>query len=292
VQGRFGTAIVQVLKIEPEKVRPFEEVAGELRRELGAERAKADILKLYDKIEDARTDGKTLAEAAEALKLTPRIIEAIDRSGRSPAGMPVAVPDPQRLLPQAFAAEVGTENDPLQFEGGYVWYEVLGVTPSRDRPLEEVKEQVEARWREQEIASRLKAKATEILDKLKAGTTLAEVAAANQMNVQTAGGIKRADAPPPLSAATVDTIFRTRKDEFGMAEAAQAGEQIVFKVTGIVIPPLDVASEEAKRAQETLNRSVTEDIFSEYIAHLESELGVKINQSALNQVISGGAVTN
>ena len=77
-----------------------------------------------------------------------------------------------------------------------------------------------------------------------------------------------------------------------MAEAAPAGEQIVFKVTGIEIPPLDVASEEAKRAQETLNRSVTEDIFSEYVARLESELGVTINQSALNQVISGGAVTN
>jgi peptidyl-prolyl cis-trans isomerase D len=292
VQGRFGTAIVQVLKIEPEKVRPFEEVAGELRRELGAERAKADILKLYDKIEDARTDGKTLTEAAEALKLTPRTIEAIDRSGRSPAGMPVAVPDPQKLLPAAFASEVGAENDPLQFEGGYVWFEVQGITPSRDRPLEEVKEQVEARWREQEIASRLKAKATEILDKLKAGTPFAEVAAADQMNVQTLGGIKRADAPPPLSAATVDAIFRTRKDEFGMAEAAPAGEQIVFKVTGIEIPPLDVASEEAKRAQETLNRSVTEDIFSEYVARLESELGVTINQSALNQVISGGAVTN
>jgi len=292
VQGRFGTAIVQVLKIEPEKVRPFEEVAGELRRELGAERAKADILKLYDKIEDARTDGKTLAEAAEALKLTPRIIEAIDRSGRSPAGMPVAVPDPQKLLPAAFASDVGAENDPLQFEGGYVWFEVQGITPSRDRPLEEVKEQVEARWREQEIASRLKAKATEILDKLKAGTPFAEVAAADQMNVQTLTGIKRADAPPPLSAATVDAIFRTRKDEFGMAEAAPAGEQVVFKVTGIEIPKLDVASEEAKRAQETLNRSVTEDIFSEYVARLESELGVTINQSALNQVISGGAVTN
>jgi peptidyl-prolyl cis-trans isomerase D len=202
------------------------------------------------------------------------------------------VPDPQKLLPAAFASEVGAENDPLQFEGGYVWFEVQGITPSRDRPLDEIKEQVEARWREQEIASRLKAKATEILDKLKAGTPFAEVAAADQMNAQTLGGIKRADAPPPLSAATVDAIFRTRKDEFGMAEAAPAGEQIVFKVTGIEIPPLDVASEEAKRAQETLNRSVTEDIFSEYIARLESELGVKINQSALNQVISGGAVTN
>jgi peptidyl-prolyl cis-trans isomerase D len=75
-----------------------------------------------------------------------------------------------------------------------------------------------------------------------------------------------------------------------MAEAAQAAEQIVFKVNDIVIPTLDVANEEAKRAKDTLNRAVTEDIFSEYIARLESELGVTINQSALNQVISGGAV--
>ena len=71
VQGRFGTAIVQVLKIEPEQVRSLEEVAGDLKRELGQERARADILKYYDKIEDARTDGKTLTEAAEALKLAP-----------------------------------------------------------------------------------------------------------------------------------------------------------------------------------------------------------------------------
>jgi peptidyl-prolyl cis-trans isomerase D len=290
VQGRFGTAIVQVLKIEPEHVRSIEEVAGELKRELGLERAKADILKAYDQIEDARTDGKNLTEAAESLKLSPRTIDAIDRSGRGPTGIPIAVPDAQRLLPGAFAAEVGSERDPLQFEGGYVWYEVLGITPSRDRPLDEVKDQVEARWREQEIASRLKAKATEILDKLKTGTPFAEVAAADQLNVQTLAGIKRADAPAPLSAAAVETIFRTAKGDLGMAEAAQTAEQVVFKVTDVVIPPLDVASEEAKRARETLNRAVTEDIFSEYIARLENELGVTINQNALNQVISGGAV--
>ena len=208
-----------------------------------------------------------------------------------PSGMPIALPDPQRLLPGAFAADVGAERDPLQFEGGYVWYEGTGHharhTTARST---DVKEQVEARWREQEIASRLKAKATEILDKIKAGTAFAEVAAADQLTVQTLAGIKRADAPPPLSAAAVDTIFRTAKGDLGMAEAAQAAEQVVFKVTDIVIPPLDVASDEAKRAQETLNRAVTEDIFSEYIARLENELGVTINQSALNQVISGGAV--
>jgi len=31
-------------------------------------------------------------------------------------------------------------------------------------------------------------------------------------------------------------------------------------------------------------------MFSQYIARLEDEIGVTINQSALNQIISGGAV--
>jgi peptidyl-prolyl cis-trans isomerase D len=65
---------------------------------------------------------------------------------------------------------------------------------------------------------------------------------------------------------------------------------VVFRVTGITVPTSDATSEEAKRLTETLDRGISEDIFSEYIARLETELGVTINQTALNQVIGGGAV--
>ena len=91
VQGRFGTVLVQVLKIEPEQVRAVR--GGRRRAQAGdsaIERAKAEMLTVYDKIEDARSDGKTLAEAAEMLKLAARTIEAIDRSGRDPSGAPVS----------------------------------------------------------------------------------------------------------------------------------------------------------------------------------------------------------
>ncbi len=98
VQGRFGTALVQVLKIEPESVRPLEDVSAELKRELALERAKADILKLYDKIEDARIDGKTLTELAEDSQafaahggghrpVRPRAIGPADRRPRSAAAV-------------------------------------------------------------------------------------------------------------------------------------------------------------------------------------------------------------
>jgi peptidyl-prolyl cis-trans isomerase D len=290
VQGRFGTVLVQVLKIEPEQVRSLEQVAGELKQELALARAKAEVFDVYNKIEDARAEGKPLAETAANLKLEARTIEAVDRSGRDPAGTPVNLPDAQRLLPMAFTTDVGVERDPLQFQDGYIWFDVVGVTPSRERPLDEVKEQVETRWRDQEIATRLNAKATEIVDKLKGGATLAEVATADHLKLETLTGLKRGDGSGPLSAAAVDAVFRTAKDAVGAADAREPGEQVVFRVTDIVVPPLDMASDDVKRTVDSLNRSLSEDLLSEYIARLESEVGVTINQNALNQVVSGGAV--
>jgi peptidyl-prolyl cis-trans isomerase D len=292
VQGRFGTVLVQVLKIEPEQVRSFEAVAGELKQELATARAKAEVLEVYNKIEDSRLEGRPLAEVAAELKLPGRTVEAIDRSGRDTSGTPVNLPDPQRLLQAAFATDVGVERDPLQFQDGYIWFDVAGITPSRERPLDEVKDQVEARWLQQEIATRLDAKATEILDKLKAGSTFADVAAANNLKVVTATGLKRGEGSGALSPASVDAAFRVAKDAVGKAEGGQPGEQTVFRVTDIVVPSLDAASDESKRTIETLNRGLSEDIFAEYIAHLESEVGVTINQGALNQVVSGGANTD
>ena len=289
VQGRFGTVLVQVLKIEPEQIRSLEQVAGELKQELAIARAKTEVFDVYNKIEDARAEGKLLAETAATLKLEARTIEAVDRSGRDPAGMPVNLPDAQRLLPLAFTTDVGVERDPLQFQDGYIWFDVVGITPSRERPLDEVKEQVETRWRDQEIATRLNARATEIVDKLKAGGTLANVATADHLKLEALSGLKRGDASGALSTAAVDAVFRTATDAVGTAEAREPGEQVVFRVAEIVVPPLDMASEEVKRTVDTLNRGLSEDLLSEYIARLESEVGVTINQSALNQVVSGGA---
>jgi peptidyl-prolyl cis-trans isomerase D len=286
IKGRFGPVLVRVVKIEPEHVRSFEEVANELKQELATSRAKAEVGKLYDQIEDARSEGKALREVAEHLKVPVRTVE-VDRSGRDSSGMPIKLPDEQRLLQAAFTTDIGEQRDPLQFESGYIWYDVLGITPSRERTLDEVKDQVEQRWREQEIAARLSTKAAEVLDKVKGGASLADAAATDHLKTETLTGLKRGESKPPFSLAALDAVFRTAKDGAGKADAANAPEQLVFRVTEIVVPSLDVQSDEAKRMVETINRTVAGDVAAEYIAHLEAEYGVSINQSALNQVIGG-----
>jgi len=164
---------------------------------------------------------------------------------------------------------------------------VAGITPERDRPLDEVKEDLENRWRNDQVANVLRAKATELLDKLKAGTPFAEVAAGAGLKVETRADIKRGNAVPPFSVRTIDAIFRTAKDGYGSAEAAAPGEQVVFRVTGITIPEFDANSDDAKKIREALNRGFTEDVFGGYLGFLQRQVGVTINDNALKQVVTG-----
>jgi peptidyl-prolyl cis-trans isomerase D len=292
VQGRFGVTLIHVVKIEPEQIRPLAEVAPQIKKTIATERARAQILSVYDKIEDVRSEGHTLADAAATLKLASRSIE-IDRSGHDPSGLPVKdLPDTQRLLATAFSTDIGVDADPLKVEDGYVWYEVEGITPSRDRTLDEVKDRVEARWREDEIATRLKDKATQLLDKLKAGSSLSELAAAAGLKVETITGLKRGAASPPLSAAATEKLFVTPKDVAAAADAEQPGDQVVFRVTDIVVPKTDMNSQEAKTIAQALNRSLSEDVFSQYITRVQNEIGVTINRNAVNQVVTGSSSNN
>jgi peptidyl-prolyl cis-trans isomerase D len=295
IQGRFGTALVYVTKIEPEKVQPFEAVAADIKRELALSRSREAVSRLRDKIEDDRAGGATLAETAEKNKLAVITIEAIDRSGRAPDGKEVTgLPQGVDVLTAAFSANVGVESDPVAVPGGgFIWVDVVAVIPSRERKLEEVKDQVEKRWKDDQIAERLKTKATELTETLKT-KPLAEVAAQNNLKVETAEGVIRNRASGALTVRATEQIFRTTKGGVGNIEAESPVERVIFVVTGITVPPLDPQSPEGKRVDEALRAAYTEDLLAQYITKLETDLGADINQSVLNQLYSGstGDTTN
>jgi len=62
----------------------------------------------------------------------------------------------------------------------------------------------------------------------------------------------------------------------------------VFRVTEIKVPPLDSEAADVKRIDEALRSRSTEDLIAQYLAKVQSEVGVTVNASALNQVSGGG----
>jgi peptidyl-prolyl cis-trans isomerase D len=289
IKGRFGFTLVHVSKIEPQQVKPFGDVEADLKREIALDRAKANIIDTVNKVEDELASGARLDEVANKLHLPYRTVDAIDRSGRDPAGNPVAdLPDTPDLLSDVFAAGVAAQNDSLQLKGGgYVWYEVAGITPGRDRTFDEVKDKVEARWRQGEIESKLRAKADEIVKQINGGTKLADVATADKLQVQWANNLKR-QGNPTIPAQVVTAVFSTPQGSAGTAEGKEPTERFVFQVTDINVPPFDPNSPEAKRIDDTLKRMLGDEMLMEYLARTASEIGTSVNQSVLNQALGSG----
>jgi peptidyl-prolyl cis-trans isomerase D len=285
VQGRFGVALVKIGKIEPGVEPSYEGVAANLKKEIAIERARKSVADLRDKMEDERGGGASVVEASQKLGLAAVTIDAVDRSGRLPNGQLVAnIPRGLDVVSQAFGSDIGVDNDPIQFNGGYVWYDVLGITPSRERGLDEVKDQVEARWRDDQIASRLRTKATEMVQKLDQGGKLADAAANAGSKVETAAGFRRDASLPGVPAAAVTAAFRTAKDAVGQAAGTGSNEWIVFRVTDISVPQIDLASEDMKKLKETLQRGLTDEQVAQYVTRLETDIGTSINQSVFAQV--------
>ena len=59
-------------------------------------------------------------------------------------------------------------------------------------------------------------------------------------------------------------------------------------MTGINVPAFNADSPEAKRLVTALDNGYADDLIAQYVAQLQIEIGVKINQSAMNQAIGRG----
>jgi peptidyl-prolyl cis-trans isomerase D len=291
VTGRFGVTLVKVGKVEAGTQPTYDSIAVALKRDLAIERARAVVADMHNKMEDERGGGSNVVDAAKKLGLTSVTIDAVDRSGRTPAGQPVAgIPAGLDIVSQAFNSDVGIDNDALRVGGGYVWYDVLGVTPSRDRTLDEVKDQVETRWRDDQVTTRLRTKADEMAKKLSGRVKLADEATAAGLKVETSVPFKRDASVPDLSAGVIQSVFRSAKDDAGQAQGATPSEWIVFRVTDISAPPVDMASDEVKKLKDTLLRGQTDEQVAQYVTKLESQIGTRINEEAV--ALATGAASN
>ena len=123
-----------------------------------------------------------------------------------------------------------------------------------------------------------------MVQKLEHGGNLAEEAASAGAKVETAVGFRRDASPPGVPAGTVAAAFRTAKDAAGQTAGAGGSEWIVFRVTDINLPPVDLASEDIKKLKETLQRGLTDEQVAQYVSKIESEIGTSINQAAFAQV--------
>ncbi len=285
-KGAFGVALLRVTRIEPESVKPFADVAGELRKEIAQERARKSVQELHDKVEDQRAGGKPLSEAAKAAGLTARTIEAVDAQGRDKNGAAVeGVAGDADLLRAIFASDVGVDNEAIATrDNGYKWFEISAVEPARQKTLEEARVPVLVAWRLQETQRLLTQKTADIVKRLRAGEKFDEIAKAEKAEVKHSPDVKRIGAEGFDEAAVVQ-IFDQPNGGFGSV-ATPAG-RMVFHVLDSATPDFNPDKDVNKQIAEQMKSQIGEDILGEYVKRLEKDYGVRLNEAVFRAAVGG-----
>jgi len=286
IEGQFGPVIVRVVTVQPEAVTPFADVKEQLKTEIAEGRAAQEIADQLDVIEDARAGGATLEEIAQNYDLTLRPIPAMDASGKDADGNAIPdLPGGQTLVNGIFESDVGLENNPIAADQGYVWYSVTSVAAPRDRELSEVRDQVIAAWKAAEVQKQLTTRAEDIRKQVDAGGDLAAIGTADALSVETATGVTRGGEPPlGLPAAAVEAAFGGPKGHAAIADG-ENGSRIVVVTTAVTVPPYFSGAPNLAQAQEQFSGEFANDLLSTYVYQLQQQLGVTVNQTALQTAI-------
>lgn len=288
IKGAFGPVLVRVTKIEPEIVRPLEQVKDEIRRDLAVAEASRIIFDVHDSYEDARAGGESMREAADKLKLTVTTVEAISRAGQRPDGSVVGdLPQSAELIAAAFETESGVENPPINIGGnGFLFYEVEAVTPARDRTLDEVREKVVADWTAAAATARLTAKAEELQKRARDGAELDAIATELGLEKQTKRGLKREADDADFGQSGIADVFALAPNGIGVTASPQGDARILFKVTEVFEPASSGPDAVPENARNAFSSGMADDLLDELVAVLQAEYGVSIDRSAINQALS------
>ena len=286
VKTTFGYALVHVSAINPAAVKTLAEVMPLLKQELALERAKADIQAIHDKIEDQRASGKPLTEAAKSSGVDVVVMDGIDVNGLDKNGKPwLNIAEPVPFMKAVFASDIGVDNETiLNRDGGFTWFEVQKIEPSRERALDEVKDRAIASWIEAETTKKLTETASDAVKKLNSGTSLNDIALSlGNQTIKTASNISRS-GKSDLAPNFVAQIFNQPLN--GAASVGLIdGTRAIFKLTESKVPPLDKAAPATKQIVSQLKASIADDIIAQYLTKLQSDTGVTINEQVYNQII-------
>ncbi|MEH3120242.1 MAG: SurA N-terminal domain-containing protein [Methylorubrum populi] len=288
VKGRFGTVLLRVTAAEPGTVKPFDEVKDEIRKEIALRRVRDGGLdKVQDAIEDARAAAKPLAEIARDQGLTLLGIPAVDAQGNDPSGKPVeGIPDKETTLPAAFRADVGNDTEVLRTKtGGAIWYDVVKIDPSHEKPLAEVRDEAVKGWTKAEVEKRLVAKSKALTERLDKGEAVETVAQEAGLPLKAVTGIARNQTRDDLSNEVVERIFATPVGK--AASASSGGGRTVFKVTAAAMPAFVPGTPSDHRLAGSLRTALADDVLAEFIAEVRKSAGVNVDQTALRRALGG-----
>ncbi|MEZ5892285.1 MAG: SurA N-terminal domain-containing protein [Parvularculaceae bacterium] len=237
VHGIFGWTVTQVVAILPPETTSYEEVRDEIAEQYSQQDVRRKLQDALDKIEEVRDTGANLAEAAEETGFTVETYGPVDRVSFALGG---AIVDkvPGEALREAFLLEEGEQSEAtaLTDNAGYFIVGLREITPPALKPFEDVRDEVETRWRDQERRRRISAAVRDIRQAVESGETF-ETVADRYGRAPLEQIIDRRFASEVISPSMNEQIFSADLNNLVSSPAGSAGAQVIAQIREIGYAP-------------------------------------------------------
>ena len=285
IESPLGWHLVRVSKIEAATQRPLTEVRNDIRKDIALDKAADVLVRLASKFEDELGGGATAEQAAQRLKLNTLKIDSIDREGRDAAGNRYNDITPE-MLRGAFDTTDGKDSALGDLrEGGHYLIHVDKVFPASLRPLDEIKDRVRTDWQAAQRAERAEAVVKVMLDEIKGGKILADVAASHgaKLSVTQPFTRTRTGLDVPLPGSLISALFKSAP---GTPESAPAEDShVIGIVSQIVTPDPAVDAEATDRLKDELSGALVNDLSTSLAGALREKMPVSIDRAAVDSAL-------
>jgi peptidyl-prolyl cis-trans isomerase D len=249
VRTEFGYHLIKLGKIVQTEPPSFDDMKAELREQILTQKGESRYVEQLERLADVTFSTGNLEEPADELQLEIQTSEPFGRAGGSDA-----VSANPRVLAAAFSAELindGVNSAPIELDAGRsVVIRVQEHLRPRQQTLDEVADVIHQELLDEKTAARIDALAGELLDQLKQGADMAELAAAQNQSLTELADVSRASQD--LVAEVRAELFRMPQPQadatsYASVELSSGGRAIVA-LKGVKVPNLDdaVSADELK----------------------------------------------
>ncbi len=285
IRTQYGYHIIKLDGIRAPSTKQFAQVRDQLLAEYQKKQADDQYFALGDQLANlAYEHPDSLQAVSKQLNLPIETVEDVTRDAGSGIASNPAVRQ------KAFSDEVltqGNNSDPIQIGPNHVVViRVKGHTPSVQKPLTDVRDQIVARLKQQQATLKAQQIAQTANAAFKSGQTIAQVASRYDLKFTPEKFVSRTDAsvsPPVLSAAFVLSKPANGVSESGTV-ALSDGDQVIYVLTGVKAGAISGLSQDqiVNKLQE-LTRLNANAEFAAYLENLRQHAKIQINDNNVQE---------
>ena len=285
VAGDLGMYLFKVTSIGTNGPDPAQ-LATQVTQALQLQMAQQAVAKNVDALQDALAGQTPLDQLPGNLGLVA-IEGTLDAGGLTPEGDAAPIPGGDDLrnaiVKAAFVAQPGT---PPQLQtgpdGSYYALAVQKVIPPAVQPFAQAKAKVLSVWQGAQQQREANVAAADLMHAVNTGTPLAQAAAAAGLSVTQSPAYTSAARPQGQPPQLVPVLFSLKQGEATMLDNGAGFTVAVLTNVQVPTPQSDPAA--YAQLQQSLNKSLQDDLGESFLAGLQAQDKVTVNQKLLAQI--------